>query len=157
MTQEKIQEFTRRLSQCNKSEMVLINYEIAFTFMDDAKEALNQNNHDEFKNNIQRAQKSVLELKKALNLDFEIAKNLNEIYIYVNKKLSESLYKQESEQIDEARGLLDRLYESFAVAAKEDTSEPLMENAQKVVAGMTYGKDDLTETYTNDSNRGFLV
>ena len=39
MTDEKKKEFTRRLTQCNASEMIVIQYEIFFTYLDDALEA----------------------------------------------------------------------------------------------------------------------
>ena len=33
------QEFTRRLSQCNRGELVVIMYDIVFAYMDEAKKA----------------------------------------------------------------------------------------------------------------------
>ena len=50
-----------------------------------------------------------------------------------------------------------KLRESFEIAAGQDKSAPLMGNAQKVYAGMTYGRTDLTENFMNDENRGFLA
>ena len=48
--------------------------------------------------------------------------------------------------------------EGFAEAAKKDTSAPLMRNTQQVYAGITYGKNDINENYTeSDNKRGFLV
>ena len=38
MTDEKKKEFTRRLTQCNASEMIVIQYDIFFTYLDDALE-----------------------------------------------------------------------------------------------------------------------
>ena len=36
MTDEKKKEFTRRLAQCNSSEMIVIQYDIFFVYLDDA-------------------------------------------------------------------------------------------------------------------------
>ena len=36
MTDEKKKEFTRRLAQCNASEMIVIQYDIFFTYLEDA-------------------------------------------------------------------------------------------------------------------------
>jgi flagellar protein FliS len=52
---------------------------------------------------------------------------------------------------------MNRLYESFKVAAQSDDSEKMMDNVQSVYAGITYSKDNLNETYSNDTNRGFLA
>ena len=51
----------------------------------------------------------------------------------------------------------EKLRNSFETAAADDKSAPLMDNAQKVYAGMTYGKGRLTESFINDDNRGFLA
>ena len=50
-----------------------------------------------------------------------------------------------------------KLRSSFETVAAGDKSAPLMDNAQKVYAGMTYGKGRLTESFINDDNRGFLA
>ncbi|MBQ7200193.1 MAG: hypothetical protein IJS24_02325 [Eubacterium sp.] len=49
---------------------------------------------------------------------------------------------------------------SFKEVAKQDTSKPLMENTQTIVAGLTYGPgSDLRETIGVgvSSNRGFMA
>ena len=38
MTDEKKKEFTRRLTQCNASEMIVIQYDIFFTYLDESLE-----------------------------------------------------------------------------------------------------------------------
>mgnify|MGYP000800255346 CR=1 FL=1 len=57
----------------------------------------------------------------------------------------------------EAEDELGELSDSFETAAADDKSAPLMDNAQKVYAGMTYGRGRLTESFINDDNRGFLA
>ena len=51
------------------------------------------------------------------------------------------------------------LKESFEEVAKQDGSGPVMENTQQVYAGLTYGRDSLSEVtmYGNMANRGFRV
>ena len=53
--------------------------------------------------------------------------------------------------------MLQQLYEAFAASARQDTSEPLMQNAQQVYAGYTYGKNNINESYDVQSSRGFLA
>ena len=43
------QDFTRRLSQCNKGEMIVILYDIVFAYLDEAKAANTQNNYEAYK------------------------------------------------------------------------------------------------------------
>ena len=49
MEKEKITEFTRRISQCNRSGLTLITYEICFVHCADAKKAYAQKEHEVFK------------------------------------------------------------------------------------------------------------
>lgn len=158
MEAEQIQAFTRRLSQCNKGEMIVIIYDIYFEYAKDAKKALASDNFDDYKKAIHHAQATISELIHALDFSYEISKNLYDLYIFCRNQLSRALYEYRLDGILEAEKVLKRLYASFLVVAKEDTSEPLMSNAQQVYAGMTYGKSDLNETYANlDYDRGFFV
>ena len=59
--------------------------------------------------------------------------------------------------VDEADGIMKKLRSSFETVAAGDKSAPLMDNAQKVYVGMTYGRGRLTESFINDDNRGFLA
>ena len=62
------------------------------------------------------------------------------------------------EEIEAARKVVVKLGKSFREVAKTDKSESVMENAQQIYAGMTYGKGlNLDETLINPAfeNRGF--
>ena len=41
MKQEQKQDFTRRISQSNRSELIVVIYDIIFAYMEDAKACLN--------------------------------------------------------------------------------------------------------------------
>ena len=156
------QDFTRRLSQCNKGEMIVIMYEIVFVYLDEAKEAHNKNDYSAYKTAIKKAIDSIDTLIHALNFAYDISKQLYSLYVYSKRALAKDnyFYPEDEEDIDgiiEAEGVLKRLYNSFQEVAKSDTSAPLMRNAQKVYAGMTYGKNDLNESYIDTIQRGFLV
>jgi flagellar protein FliS len=71
--------------------------------------------------------------------------------------LAKAIYQNRLDGICEAEKILKNLYVGFTEAAKSDTSAPLMQNVQKVYAGMTYGRSSLNENLMNDNNRGFLV
>lgn len=151
------QDFTRRLSQCNKGELIVIMYDIAFAYLEEAKEAHQNNQYEAYKEAIRKATASMDALIDGLDFSYEIAKQLYSLYVYAKRALAKAIYQNKTDGIIEAENVLRRLYHSFKEAAKADTSGPLMRNTQKVYAGITYGKNDLNESYGNDIQRGFLV
>lgn len=158
MEKEQITDFTRRIVQSNRSELTVINYEIIFAYLSDAKTTHEKQQWDEFKKALRKAQNSINELINTLNFSYEISKNLYQIYVFCRDILSVSMYKRSTEEIDDAERLLKKLYHGFLEAAKADTSAPLMKNTQQVYAGYTYGKNDLVENYKElDKKRGFFV
>lgn len=158
MTREKIQEFTRRLSQCNRGGMILIIYEILFTYMEDAEAALEQKDRDEYKRSLRRAQDALTELIGALDFSYDIAKNLYSLYVYSRTELAKAMYEGKATRIVATKKILKPLYVAFTKAAEQDTSGPLMSNTQQIYAGMTYGKNNLTENYMEiDTHRGFFA
>ncbi|MEE1027537.1 MAG: flagellar protein FliS [Agathobacter sp.] len=150
-------DFTRRLSQCNKGGMIVILYDIFFAYTQDAKDALAVKNRLEFKNSIKKASKTLDELIGALDFHYEISAQLYSIYLFCKNQLAKSLYENKKDRIIDAEGLMTSLYKSFVKVAEQDKSEPLMSNTQQVYAGMTYGKSQLNENYTNDNHRGFFA
>ena len=158
MEKEQITDFTRRIVQSNRSELTVINYEIIFAYLADAKTAHEKEQWDEFKNALRKAENSITELINTLNFSYEISKNLFQIYVFCKDELAVSMYKRSTAQIEDAERLLKKLYRGFLEAAKTDTSAPLMKNTQQVYAGYTYGKNDLVENYKElDKSRGFFA
>ena len=151
------QEFTRRLSQCNRGEMIVIMYEIVFAYMEDAKAAHAVNSYEEYKIAIRNSQDAIDTLIGALDFKYPIAKDLHKLYVYAKNCLAKAIYQNRTDGLEEAEKILKRLYASFCEAAKTDTSGPLMRNTQKVYAGMTYGRTSLNENCYYDNHRGFLV
>ena len=151
------QEFTRRLSQCNRGEMIVIMYDIAFAYMEEAKQAHGNNQYEEYKKPIKQAQATIDTLIQALDFKYEISKELHKLYVYSKNSLAKAIYQNRLDGILEAEKVLKRLYTSFCEAAKTDTSGPIMRNTQQVYAGMTYGKNSLNESCYSDYNRGFFA
>ena len=62
------------------------------------------------------------------------------------------------ELISPVMHMLRELKESYEQIASQDTSAPVMENAQTIYAGLTYGKDSLNVSLSDQgTNRGFCV
>lgn len=158
MKEEQIKDFTRRISQCNKGEMIVIMYDILFAYIKDAKDGYAANDYNAFKTGLSKAQKSVDELIHALNFRYPIAKELYPLYIFSKENLAKAVIKNRLQEVEEAETVLHGLYEAFSEAARQDKSEPLMRNTQQVYAGMTYGKNNLTETFQEpETSRGFFA
>ena len=157
MKDELIRDFQRRLSQCNKGEMIVIMYDIVFAYLDEAKEAHEAGNYEEYKTAVKRGQASIEALMNGLDFSYDISKQLYRLYVTSKNLLAKAIYQNRLDGILEAEKILKRLYSSFCEAAKSDTSGPLMRNTQSVYAGMTYGKTSLNENLTGDYNRGFLA
>ena len=151
------QDFTRRINHCNKSELVVIMYDIFFAYTQEAKDAHAAEDRMSYKLAIRNAQNAIDSLTNALNFQYEISKNLLQLYVYCKNLLAKAMYQNKIEPIEEAEELLKRLYTSFCEVAKTDTSGPLMKNTQQVYAGYTYGRTSLNESLINDDHRGFFV
>lgn len=158
MEKEQIMDFTRRISQSNRSGLTVITYEIIFAYLTDAKKAYTEKNWEEYKNALRRAQNAIAELMQTLNFSYDISKNLYQIYVFCKDSLAVAMYKRSLTEIDNAEKMLNKLYQSFQKVAGNDTSEPIMKNTQQVYAGYTYGKNDLVENCQEmDKSRGFLA
>lgn len=158
MTQEKKQEFTRRLSCCNRGEMIVIMYDILMSYLDEALEAQEKESYEEFRSAVGKAEQVVQRLKEDLDFTYPIASELYPLYQFVNKLLAFAVCKNTADHIHDAKKVLKNLYDGFVEAAKQDSSEPLMQHTQQVVAGMTYQKGSLTETLQgSESSRGFFA
>lgn len=157
MDKEKISDFTRRLSQCNRGEMIVIIYDMYFAYGQDAKSAYQEDNHEAFKKAIHQAEDVLSRLMQDLDFTYPIAKNLYALYMYSRNECAKALYTNSLNPLNEADRIMEKLYKAFVEAAKEDTSAPLMSNTQQVYAGMTYGRESLSENYTENQTRGFFA
>lgn len=158
MKKEQKQDFTRRISQCNKGGMIVIIYDIIFAYFDDAKEAYEKKDREAFKTAVRKADKGIAELMQSLDFSYGLAKELYPLYAFCRQELAAGMYQYRMDGLEHAEDILRRLYDSFEKVAAQDTSAPIMQNTQQVYAGYTYGRDNLTENCQEfDRSRGFLV
>lgn len=158
MKDQKKQDFTRRLSCCNRGEMIIIIYDILFAYLEDAQEEQKAGNYEGFRDSVHKAQQVVRRLMGTLDFHYPISKELHALYRFINELLALALVKNTSQNITDAKKVLKNLYDGFWEAAQHDTSEPVMQHTQQVVAGMTYQKGTLTETLQDSEySRGFLA
>lgn len=152
------QDFTRRLSQCNSGGMIVIIYDILFAYAEDVKQAFADKEHEKMKESVRKVQKVLDELIGSLDFSYGLSNQLYALYTFCKREVARTLYQNSPEGLLVAEKILRRLYDSFVQVAEQDTSGPVMGNAQQVYAGMTYGRGELKESYMdNDFQRGFLV
>ena len=156
MNNEQRKDFTRRLSQCNPGEMIVIIYDILFVYLEDVKEAWESNPADR-KRCVRNAQRVLDELVGSLNFSYDLSQQLYALYVFCKNELSRTLYQGNLDGLLEAEKILKRLYGSLREVARQDKSAPLMSNTQQVYAGMTYGRATLNENYTENATRGFFA
>lgn len=158
MKAESIKIFTRRITSANKSEIIVIIYDIIEENLALAKKALAEGDRETYRNEIKQAISFVKELLVSLDMNYEVSKNLASLYIYVSRCLNFALVSGKKEEIEAAEKVLRKLGDSFREVAKTDESKPVMENTQRVYAGITYGRGlDLDETLVAPAmeSRGF--
>lgn len=152
------QEFTRRISNSNRGEMIVVIYDIFFAYAQEAEDCYQQEDYENFKISLRKAEAAVCQLRDALNFQYPVAKDLYSLYQFSLEQIATCFYKKDIEGLFVAKKILNGLYTGFVEAAKQDNSEPLMKHAQQVVAGMTYQRGNLTETFqVSDTSRGFFA
>ena len=158
MTQEKKQEYTLKITQANKTQMITILYEIIIDYIDEAMDEISIGKKDDGLNSLMKAQNCLDELIRSVNLHTDLGKNLHKLYIFSKKELIVAGASFSLHRIWRVKQNFKALHEAYMEFEKSDNSESVMGNIQKVYAGLTYGKHSLNEDVTAVSmNRGFVV
>ena len=164
MTKEKISEFKLRITESNRTQLIVVLYEIYFSYVNDALDFLKnmteertKEQNDDYVKSIRMASMVLRHLKEDLDFSYEISGELYSLYDFCERKLAKAGYLFSKEVLEETLSVMKPLYESFQEVAKEDTSSPMMQHTQKISAGYTYGRHDVTESVAMESNRGFFA
>ena len=164
MTKDKISSFQVRITQSNKTELIVILYEIFFAYMEEALELLDQMSETKSKEQIhdyakaiRMASQVVRHLEDDLNFSYEISGSLFGLYNFVETKIAKASYSFSKKDLEDTLRVMKPLHESFLEVAKADNSQPLMKNTQQVSAGYTYGRNDVNEAVSAGNNRGFFA
>ena len=158
MTKELKQEYTLRITQANKTQLITILYEMVLLYVDEAQEALDAGQKMEYKSAIRKIRGCIDELTASLNLDYELAHNLLQLYLYISRELVKASTHYERENLEHVRLIIGELHKAYQAIEDQDMSGPVMGNTQTVYAGLTYGRNTLTENIADSvTNRGFCV
>ena len=158
MDKEKIKQFTVRITESNRTELVAVMYDMIETYFEDACLAWEKSDTDAFKQHVRGADRVLKELSGILDFKYEISDNLYALYTWCRQQLSLTMAKNDLTGIENAKKVLIPLGDSFRKLAKEDKSAPMMRNRENVTYGATYGRSDISENIgALDTNRGYFA
>lgn len=154
MTDERKREYTMRISQANSSKLIVILYEMLEDYIQEAMEAADD--RAAFRDALRKAKGCIRELADSLNMQYEVAGNLYQLYRYVHRQLVAADVQNRKEPLTSCMAVIGSLHEAYEEISRSDESEPLLDNTQTVYAGLTYGRDDVNENLSYQGvNRGF--
>lgn len=157
MTKEKINEYTLRISQANRSTLIVILYEMALDYIEAGRNAIDSGDHEELRRECGYAGKVISDLIGALDHNYELSVSLRQVYTYIQSRISLGVIKNSREELDKVMEMLKKLKGSFEQVAKSDTSKSLMRNTESIYTGLTYGKKAIYDSLTTEVGRGFKV
>lgn len=158
MTKENKQMFTRRITQANRTQLVVILYEMFLVYLEDAQKAYAIEDSSEFVRNLELARECISEMRRSLNFEYDLSKNLFAIYCFADKELASDIFGKKTDNLDALKTIFIKFHDAYATISEQDETGPLMDNIQDVYAGFTYGKEDVNENLVNyDTGRGYTV
>lgn len=110
-------------------ELTLMLYDGGIKFMNIGKYAIEKNEIMKAGNALIRAQDIVSELNGSLDMNYEVAENLRNLYGFVMEKLIDANINKETEPIDEALEIFVEMRDTWKVAMK-DVKKKVYENRQ---------------------------
>ena len=139
-------EIEKRISTTNEAGLVTILYEALIDNFKDSIKAINGKDYNELKHINNNSRAILSELLATLQGDSDIAKNLREIYISLNKIITQGEVEKDSTSYEMAIKIIEPIHSVVVEIEKE--IDP------KVVTGITYGKGNLDD-YQVKGNKTF--
>ena len=99
MNKETKQEFTLRITRANKTQLVVILYDMVLEYLKDSLECFERQDYKEFKWNIDRAKDCIDELLNSLHLEYELAGILRGLYFFYKRELSTAAITEKKEKV----------------------------------------------------------
>lgn len=90
-----------RIQTATQAELVLMLYEGVIKFSNLAIMAIEKNNIEKANTNIKKAKNIILELESTLDHKYEISKDFDIIYDYIDRRLTQANIKKDKEILEE--------------------------------------------------------
>lgn len=107
------------INTASKGELLIMLYDGAIKFCNQAIIAIEQKDIENTNNYIIRVEDIILELQATLDSKYEISKSLNPLYDYIYRRLVEANIKKNKEILEEVKELLKPIRDSFKKAMVE--------------------------------------
>ncbi|MDD6070278.1 MAG: flagellar protein FliS [Clostridiales bacterium] len=146
MTTEEMNGYKLRITQAGIAELTVIMLEMEMQWIQEAVSSYDAGNTEEFLDCVSKAQGTQVELMNVLNMENPVAVDMFSVFAYINKLLIQSKIKREPQELSRCREMLGKFHESFQKIADTDKAGPVMEQSEKVYAGLTYGTHGLVES-----------
>lgn len=148
------QQYALRIANATPNELNIINFELCVEYLSEAIDQI-ESDFTQFGKNINIALSLLKEIIVSLNFDYEISKELHNIYVYVNKLIISSKFSLNKKELEDAVNILNTIKSGFE-QLNDTNSDTVIKNATKVFAGLTYGKNgDLSEYIDESQSKGF--
>lgn len=86
------------------AELTLALYEGAIKFCNIALIGLEKNDFEKVNTNLIKAQRIITEFRSTLDFKYEVAKDFDVVYEYINRRLAEGNIKKDAQIVEEALG-----------------------------------------------------
>lgn len=137
------------LVNASRGQLLCMTYELLLEQIQSAAHGL----VEERKRAVEKAVKIIGILAGDLDYTYELSHELFRLYVYVQGLLIKGKSKADFE---EAYRLIAKLHEAYMQVAKEEKDPtPVMQSAQAIYSGLTYGRSCKDELYITGEERGF--
>ena len=151
MTKECKQQFTLRITQANSTQLIVILYEMTLQYLADGEQAVDDAGLVEA---VHRARGCIKELLNSLHREYSPAGELSRLYLFCLRRLAVCEVRRDRTILEEIRKVIAPLCDAYRQIQDQDTSGPVMNNSQTVYAGLTYGRNQLTENMADQARIG---
>ncbi len=148
MTKEDIRDFSMKITQCSKTGLVVITYEIIENYLNSAIECHKKMDIEGFRFNIKKAKQFLNDLSSSLDFNYKISFDLMSLYMFINNRLVSASVRKSADLIDECLNIIDSLKSAFGEIEGEDKRGKVMPNSDQVYVGLTYGKGSKLNEYS---------
>lgn len=158
MTEEQIKDYTLRISQANYSGLAAVIVELALVQLHETMQTMDTDKKDIYQANVKKAERYVSELISSMNLQDYCGLRIARMLVDAHRNLVIARISGKHSLLQDTVTVLEELKPVFDRIAQEDHEPPVMQNTQKVYAGLTYGKHSLNEMAVDPGkNRGYQI
>lgn len=140
MTKEEMKEFSLRIAESSKTELVVITYDVILNYVESATRAYADSDLEAVVFNLQKAKQFVNNLSSCLDFKYGISHQLLRLYVYVNNCLVKDIVKRNPVNAENVKAVISKLRDSYNEISSLDHSGKVMKNSEQVYVGYTYGR-----------------